>query len=237
VLFHLLTGRPPFHADGVGAMIAAHLKEPAPRPSAVRSHIPVAIDPLVARCLAKPPEDRFQSMAELQQACEIVLAQLPPDMPTMTAVDPAYPVIARADATTTLGTSVGESALNARPRKLGLWIGVSAAAVAAGVVLAVMTTRPSASESPPADRPALFVPASSQPPPSEPVEAPAKPEPVKAEPVKTEPAKAEPVKTEPVKTEEPQAPDPKPEPIKKTKPLPKPKPPKIKPGGGVYDWD
>jgi serine/threonine protein kinase len=138
VLFHLLTGRPPFDVDGVGATIAAHLKETAPPPSSLATHVPPSVDPLVARCLAKRPEDRFSSMLELQQACDAVLAQLPPE-PTVMA-RPVVSTITRPDATTTLGTSVGQTTASGRPIRRGMWVAASAVAVAAGILLAVMTT-------------------------------------------------------------------------------------------------
>src|SRR5215470_2396024 len=53
VLFHLLTGRPPFDLPGVGALISAHLREPAPAPSSRVPQLPRGIDELVLRCLAK----------------------------------------------------------------------------------------------------------------------------------------------------------------------------------------
>jgi serine/threonine protein kinase len=74
VLFHMLTGRPPFDCDSVGEYIAAHLKEPPPAATAIVPELPPALDTLMARCLAKRPDDRFQSMAELQAAIEQVLA-------------------------------------------------------------------------------------------------------------------------------------------------------------------
>jgi serine/threonine protein kinase len=138
VLFHLLTGRPPFDVQGTGEMIAAHLKEAAPRPSHIAPHVPASVDPLVARCLAKRPEDRFSSMTELQRACDAILEQLPP-VETVTS-DPLPPIAVREDSTTTLGSSVGESSTSTRPRRLGMWLAVSVVAATAGVLLAVMTT-------------------------------------------------------------------------------------------------
>ena len=139
VLFHLLTGRPPFDVDGVGATIAAHLTVPAPRPSEIARHVPAAIDPLVARCLAKRPEDRFSSMVELQAACDAVLEQLPAE--EAATVPYSHPSIAvREDSPTTLRSSVGQSSPDLRPRRVGLWLAISGAAVVVGVVLAVMTT-------------------------------------------------------------------------------------------------
>jgi tRNA A-37 threonylcarbamoyl transferase component Bud32 len=69
VLYHLLVGRPPFDGEGVGEIIAAHLREPAPVPSALAPGVPPAVDALVARCLAKQPEARFATAAELAETC------------------------------------------------------------------------------------------------------------------------------------------------------------------------
>jgi eukaryotic-like serine/threonine-protein kinase len=65
VLFTLMTGRPPFSADGVGDIIAMHLRESAPAPSELRPGIPSEIDQLVLRCLAKDPAQRFRTAGDL----------------------------------------------------------------------------------------------------------------------------------------------------------------------------
>jgi serine/threonine-protein kinase len=143
VLFHLLTGRPPFDLEGVGAIIAAHLREPAPVPSATSTRVPAILDPLVARCLAKNPDDRFATMLELQQACDAVLGQLPSG-PAITGPDVAVAhAIHREDAVTTLGTSVGQTSGEVAPMRRGVRFAVAAAAIVAGIGLAV-TTRPTA---------------------------------------------------------------------------------------------
>ncbi len=74
VLFHLLTGRPPFDGEGMGDIIAAHIREPAPVPSSRAPDIPPSVDALVLRCLAKPPAERYQTMHEFAAA----IAQLLP---------------------------------------------------------------------------------------------------------------------------------------------------------------
>jgi serine/threonine-protein kinase len=79
VLFHLIVGRPPFEGEGMGDIISAHIREPAPLPSSMAPGIPASVDALVMRCLAKPPGERFQTMTELAQAIGPVLQQLPPD--------------------------------------------------------------------------------------------------------------------------------------------------------------
>lgn len=68
VLYHLLSGRPPFMGATPGDMIASHLLEEPKRPGVLVA-IPEAVDDLVMRCLAKSPDDRFSSMTEVVQAC------------------------------------------------------------------------------------------------------------------------------------------------------------------------
>ena len=159
VLFHLLTGRPPFDLPGVGAIISAHLREPAPPPSSIVPHLPPGIDELVLRCLAKSPDERFATMAALQQACDALLAlitrgsaqtlaipsgsirmpiPLPTPVPGLTSAVP--PEAGR----TTLSTSAGQ--LGGVPRRrLGLWIAAAALAGGVGSTIAVLTTRTGAS--------------------------------------------------------------------------------------------
>jgi len=62
VLYHLVTGRVPFNSPG-----DALSEQPAP-PSAHRPDLPAWIDAVVARCLKKPPEQRFQSIDDLAAA-------------------------------------------------------------------------------------------------------------------------------------------------------------------------
>jgi serine/threonine-protein kinase len=73
MLFHLLTGRPPFEGEGMGDIIAAHIREPAPAPTSCAPEIAPAVDALVLRCLAKSPAERFQTMHELAAAIGQIL--------------------------------------------------------------------------------------------------------------------------------------------------------------------
>ncbi len=232
VLFHLLTGRPPFDAKGMGATIAAHLTTPAPRPSEVARHVPAVIDPLVARCLAKRPEDRFANMVELQEACDAVLAQLPPDE-AATVPYRGPPIAEREDSPTTLRSSVGEWTESPRPSRVGIWLAIAGAAVVAGIVLAVMST---GGEPTGRDEPATIVPANGPtlreaiitPLPPAPDAAPV-PEPTVSAPPPTEPAIE--VAVEPEETAKP--------PTKtKTSPRRKGGPRKPTSTGSLYDdWD
>ncbi|HEY0483745.1 MAG TPA: protein kinase [Kofleriaceae bacterium] len=74
MLFALITGGPPFDAQGSGEVIAMHLREPPPAPSSRVFGIPPAIDALVLRCLAKDPAERYASGTELAAAAGELLA-------------------------------------------------------------------------------------------------------------------------------------------------------------------
>jgi serine/threonine protein kinase len=137
VLFHLLVGTPPFDLEGVGSIISAHLREPAPVPSRASARVPAVIDSLIARCLAKNPDDRFATMLELQQACDVALAKLPAyPLGTLPEVVISTP---RAEAVTTLGHSVGQTAGEPPAKRHGATFVIAAVAIAAGIGLAAAT--------------------------------------------------------------------------------------------------
>jgi serine/threonine kinase PknH len=74
VLHESLTGSPPYRADSVSTLVTAHLMSPIPQPSAVRSGIPKAFDGVVARGMAKKPEDRYASAGDLALAAHEALS-------------------------------------------------------------------------------------------------------------------------------------------------------------------
>ncbi len=59
VLFQCLTGRPVFEAEAVTALLAKILLVEPPRVREVAPHVPVEIDEVLARMLAKDPEQRL----------------------------------------------------------------------------------------------------------------------------------------------------------------------------------
>ncbi len=68
VAYYLLTGRPPFQANGRTAVLIAHARDPVEPPSRVRPGIPEDLERVVLRCLAKPPDQRFPDAEALEQA-------------------------------------------------------------------------------------------------------------------------------------------------------------------------
>jgi len=65
LLFECLTGEVPFVRDSDIAVVFAHLEEPPPRPAERVGELPSEIDAVIARALAKQPEDRYATCGEL----------------------------------------------------------------------------------------------------------------------------------------------------------------------------
>ena len=73
VLFECLTGSAPYQGSRASVM-AAHMSQPVPRPSSLRPAIPVAFDQVIAKGMAKSPEDRFDSAGDFALAANGALA-------------------------------------------------------------------------------------------------------------------------------------------------------------------
>lgn len=119
--YELFTGTPPFTEPSAHQMVAAHMTQ-VPRPlSEVRGDVPAPISDLVARCLAKLPDERPQHVRDVLAVLDGASGALPiaPSSP-----GPARPVLS--------------------PRRRALWWGAAAAAVlvlAAGGYLLVRGQR------------------------------------------------------------------------------------------------
>ena len=65
VLFEMVSGRPAFEAPNGARMVAAVLERTLPPASAIRGEVTPALDRLIARCLAKNPDERWQTARDL----------------------------------------------------------------------------------------------------------------------------------------------------------------------------
>jgi tRNA A-37 threonylcarbamoyl transferase component Bud32 len=134
-LFELVTGRPPFPSPHFAELLQQHLHQAPPRLGDAGLAVPEAVEALVARALAKAPEDRFASMEALVEAGDRAFADVPP---SLEAAAPATRE-AQGDGLATAPTVVARSGADLATSKTELASGASAAialAPAAGEGLA-----------------------------------------------------------------------------------------------------
>jgi DNA-binding beta-propeller fold protein YncE len=74
VAYEMLCGSPPFDPDDVMAVIYAHQHQLPPRPSSRVPGLPVALDAVFARVLAKSPADRYGSCLAFADAMRAALS-------------------------------------------------------------------------------------------------------------------------------------------------------------------
>jgi eukaryotic-like serine/threonine-protein kinase len=93
VLYEMLTGQPPFIADSPVAVASKHVLEQPIPPSRVNHDISPQLDAVVMRALAKNPDNRYQSAAEMKEDLErarqgmpVMATPLLPDAPQTTQV-------------------------------------------------------------------------------------------------------------------------------------------------------
>lgn len=68
IVYELLAGHVPFTGDSPTAIMMKHIQEPPPSILEERADLPAEVGRVIARALAKKPEDRFQSAGELSAA-------------------------------------------------------------------------------------------------------------------------------------------------------------------------
>lgn len=68
VLFETLSGSRPFHGESLTALMTSHLSDEPPDLVELRSDVPLPVCQVIARMLAKEPEDRFPRLADALSA-------------------------------------------------------------------------------------------------------------------------------------------------------------------------
>jgi Protein kinase domain len=68
ILYEMFTGVPAFQADNPVAVALKHMQEEAVPPHQIDPAIPAYIERTILKCLLKEPANRFQSIAQLEQA-------------------------------------------------------------------------------------------------------------------------------------------------------------------------
>jgi serine/threonine-protein kinase len=68
MMYHALTGQPPFDGESPFVVMMAHARDPVVPPSKIRPGVPHDLEEVVLRCLAKRPEERYPNVKALSEA-------------------------------------------------------------------------------------------------------------------------------------------------------------------------
>ncbi len=89
--FELLTGAPPFRCEEPMALMHAQVTDPPPRLTSRRPDLPPAADAVLARALAKAPQDRYASCRDFADALREAFGLQPYDSGPGVIPAAAYP--------------------------------------------------------------------------------------------------------------------------------------------------
>jgi hypothetical protein len=76
MLYEMVTGQVPFHADTPLAVMLKHVTEEPPPPSSVHPEISPELEAVILKALAKDPGDRYQTMREMVDAFDAAVGQV-----------------------------------------------------------------------------------------------------------------------------------------------------------------
>ena len=90
VLFHALTGHPPFPRESELGRMYAHLNDPVPAASDLAPGVPVALDAVIATAMAKAADERYPSAGDLARAAAAAIhGDVPPEFAGSVAIGEA----------------------------------------------------------------------------------------------------------------------------------------------------
>lgn len=90
-LFHLLTGEPPYPGDSLPQLMHAHLGGRIPAPSWIVPDLPVELDRVLARAMAKDRADRYPNCVAFADAAAAAIATSRRRLEPTQRVEPTYP--------------------------------------------------------------------------------------------------------------------------------------------------
>jgi beta-lactam-binding protein with PASTA domain/tRNA A-37 threonylcarbamoyl transferase component Bud32 len=120
VLYEMLTGRTPFSGDTPLAIAYKHVREDPGPPSALNPDVPEALDAITLKALAKNPDNRYNSAAEMRDDLQRYLAgQRVMATPLLADETTALPPTPR---TQVLEETAVEEYEEPRPRRAGWYV-------------------------------------------------------------------------------------------------------------------
>jgi serine/threonine-protein kinase len=138
VLYHMVTGRPPFEAESPVALVYRHLTEPPAPPSSIVPSIGPRVDRLILTAMAKDPAARFASASAFR--AELARVRRPSNesatMPLPTPAEPLTMPLPPATKTAAMRTRARGAPGPARRRFVVVLVGAALVAVVIALVLA-----------------------------------------------------------------------------------------------------
>ncbi|MGV0680470.1 serine/threonine-protein kinase [Mycolicibacterium fortuitum] len=167
VLYEALTGDRPFGTISMQHLLNAHLTSEPPQPSRTNPKLPAAFDPVIARGMAKEPDERYGTAGALARAAGRALtatpaAPLPADQletlagPVVLAATDVHTRVAPPQPPTPPTPSPAPAPAASGPNWLVIGVGgfaVVALVLAIGLVIGVMSSNRSAPSAPSAQPP------------------------------------------------------------------------------------
>ncbi len=146
ILYEMATGRAPFNAETPIAIVIKHINDPLPPPRLSNPALPEALERVILRSLAKNPDDRFATAAEMVRALQSAIpverpATLAPSRATAEATQPgaARPVTPAAPASATRGGAARPATAAARgPIPAWAWLAGGLLILCAAIGLAAV---------------------------------------------------------------------------------------------------
>jgi serine/threonine-protein kinase len=128
ILYRALTGKKPFEGLDPMATLTAVLTTEPERPSVLEPNVPLALELVVQRAMAKAPKDRYQTMEELEgdlaQFDPDFIARLstapPPDATPMPVDGAAKTILSRAAQARSRRSALAQTQMTARSARPGL---------------------------------------------------------------------------------------------------------------------
>lgn len=111
LLFQLVTNQLPFAGDTPLAVVMKHVSEPTPMPMTFNPDIPLDLQEVILKAMAKEPEDRFQNAAEMAAALRAVDFDGPKAVATAIGAGDATAVALPEELTTTGLTMAAQTAV------------------------------------------------------------------------------------------------------------------------------
>ncbi|WP_293310754.1 Stk1 family PASTA domain-containing Ser/Thr kinase, partial [Mycolicibacterium sp.] len=126
VLYEILTGEPPFVGDSPVAVAYQHVREDPIPPSAKRAGISPELDAVVLKALAKNPDNRYQSAAEMRADLVRVHSGEKPEAPkVLTPAERSMMMASRSGPRTDPGRMIAgayDYARSGRSGSIGRWL-------------------------------------------------------------------------------------------------------------------